>query len=109
TLPLQKLELIRVERLTQLIDQAVQRSPAFAGTLTTLRIEQSSLAELGWLAELEALQELSIPDNDVSDLEPLRALDSLVRLDAARNAIEELSVLSDLPHLEVVHVENNQL
>jgi Leucine-rich repeat (LRR) protein len=33
----------------------------------------------------------------------------LVRLDAARNAIEELSALTDLPRLEVVHVERNQI
>ena len=56
-----------------------------------------------------ALEKLDLSCNDLSDIQPLSLLTSLVELDLSENRIEDLSPLASLTNLRVLRLDGNRI
>lgn len=55
------------------------------------------------------LEKLDLSCNDLSDIQPLSLLTSLVELDLSENRIEDLSPLASLTNLRVLRLDGNRI
>ncbi len=65
--------------------------------------------ELMEVAELYALDMLSLRNNNISDIECLRGLGGLDELDLSYNHIQDVSALSELRDLRILHLDGNPI
>ncbi len=77
--------------------------------IVKLWCHSNQLSDLEPLRALTNLQALYVHNNQLSDLEPLRALTNLQKLECYSNEISDLEPLRALTNLQVLHCSWNQL
>jgi len=67
------------------------------------------LSNIGVLNSFDALEHLSLVDNDISDISPLANMTNLKVLDLEENSVKKVDALSGLRFLEELNLKNNQI
>jgi len=80
-----------------------------AEALTALDLSGCALYDVGFLEAFTGLETLSIADNAVADLYPLRGLYRLETLDASGNRIEDITPLYNLTALTALSLAGNSV
>lgn len=78
-----------------------------AAALTRLAARGRGIASLAGIERLNALRELDLADNRVTDVTPLAGLTGLVFLDLSANAVVDIAPLAALAGLEVLVLDRN--
>jgi len=78
-------------------------------TLKHLTVFDRNIITLTGINQLENLEELEMPVNQISDLSPLKSLIKLRRLQLSENSITDISPLQNLTNLENLRLERNQI
>ncbi|TAP31457.1 hypothetical protein EYR97_20500 [Alteromonas sp. KUL42] len=76
--------------------------------LTTLRLDTTGITNLDALSRLSALEYLSAQNNEISDMQGIRALTKLRNINLRGNKLTSLA-FGDWAALEVLNVANNQI
>lgn len=77
--------------------------------LTTLRADENSIYEMGFLRCFPQLVQLWLSANKIDDLAPLRSLRQLVELNIGHNNIVDISPLASLYKLKVLDLGYNRI
>ncbi|MDZ4751415.1 MAG: leucine-rich repeat domain-containing protein, partial [Flavobacteriales bacterium] len=81
----------------------------FAKNIRYLRMSFCIISDVSPLKELNSLQSLNFGRNQVSDLSPLKELKSLQSLDFSGNQVSDLSPLKELNSLQSLDFKVNQV
>ncbi len=85
-------------------------TPADLASLTLLRANSRSIADLTGLEHATALETLELGwNNSITDLRPLANLTSLTRLELRGNSITSVSALGNLTNLTYLSLRDNQI
>lgn len=77
--------------------------------LLTLDLDENEIINIAPLASLTRLTQLDLHSNRITDLTALRPLRNLYELDLKKNHIGSLAPLADLPALQILKAQFNQL
>ncbi|WEV46611.1 hypothetical protein OZX62_09315 [Bifidobacterium sp. ESL0690] len=109
-----------VANLTNLTDLTINSSPnieSFTPVSGLTNLVNLSLSgdginsdekPLPSLSRLSSLIYLTLDNNSISDLTPLRGLTQLMRLSLADNSVADISVLHNLPNLTYLYLQNDE-
>ncbi|CAL6110296.1 T9SS_type A sorting domain-containing protein [Hexamita inflata] len=73
----------------------------------TLKLEGCSLSSVEGIQKFQAVENIHLTDNFISDLEPLRPLTDLRSLNMKNNKASNIYPLQDLTSIIFLHLENN--
>ena len=99
-----------MENLTRELTEELQRSEG----RVTLSLHERGIFQLsdgimGKLIQFKYLKELSLAGNQISILpDNFAELNNLERLDLSRNPITDISIVTKLPNLKLLHISTNQ-
>ena len=74
-----------------------------------LNLDTNSISDISALANLTALDYLSLHDNSISDISALANLTALTTLDLSYNSISDISALENLTALTTLHLSYNSI
>ena len=77
--------------------------------MRVLNLADNEIVEIGPLAGLTALADLSLSNNRIADLSPLEKMTELIYLKLEGNRITDIDPLASLPVLEGVRLDDNQI
>jgi Leucine-rich repeat (LRR) protein len=90
-------------------DNPLETFPAAFPKLVGLDLSAAGLGELSFVANLTALKDLYVSENEITDLSPLAALGDLRVLDISFNQVRDLSPLGGLKNLDHLYARENPL
>ncbi|MFW7380800.1 MAG: leucine-rich repeat domain-containing protein [Oligoflexus sp.] len=82
---------------------------AYLDFLEELSLENQVLSDVEVLSRLTKLKRLSLANNAISDLTPLRDLENLQYLDISANPVVDFSILSELPKLKTIVIDASKV
>ncbi|PPA70268.1 CotH kinase family protein [Jeotgalibacillus proteolyticus] len=77
--------------------------------ITRLDLEGNVLTDVSFISDLPQLQHLTIRDNQIRDISPLSAAETLTYLNARGNQIDSVEALQGLVQLSDINLRNNQI